>query len=395
MLNMRQSISIVAENDCTGCFACKAVCNKKAISLRESIDGFLKPIVDPLTCTECGACVGVCPAVATTFSNPETTEAYSFVHPDPEVLKHSTSGGAFSAVAEHFFSKKGVVYGAAFQSDWSVRHIRATNMEELAPIRGSKYVQSNCEDVYRLIDRDLKDARPVLFSGTPCQVAGVNSYFRKHKNREFLLLMDIICHGVNSPIFFVKYIKFLENKFRGTLSFFEFRNKSHDWNRPRVKFVISDVTRSQIFNNNEFISGFRKNIYLRCACYRCKYTRISRQGDLTIGDFWGVPKRFYQGQGVSIILVNHHVGKNILESAIGMQKLDVQNVEYIMAYNPQLSRPSVVGDIVLRELFLKGEKSGAWDALLSGALLGKKFRWVKQLYYCCRDWKVYWTNRYG
>ena len=235
----------------------------------------------------------------------KTPEVYLAFHENNEILERSTSGGAFSAIAEVFCAKEYAIFGAAFDENLTVQHNNIIDRKELYKFSGSKYVQSVIGKSYSHAEAFLKNGKRVLFSGTPCQIAGLRSYLGKEY--ENLLCVDLICHGVPSPLVLKKYISFLENKRGKKIEYISFRDKSkHGWLIPctRIDFVSSERAEYHLTADDLYGKISLNNIALRESCYSCKFAKSKRVGDLTIGDFWGAetlyPKIDYR-KGLSLL----------------------------------------------------------------------------------------------
>lgn len=310
--------------ECCGCTACEAVCPKNAISMIPDDLGFRYPVVDMEKCIECKACERVC-AFIPDYKTPD-----NYKEPIPygvrlknidEVMK-SRSGGAFVAFSDWVLDRGGVIYGAGFSGFFKVTHKRALTPEERDEFRGSKYVQSDLTGIFRRILEDLKENRLVLFSGTPCQVAGLSSFIPK-KYHENLILVDIICHGVPSPRVWEEYLKYVKQKTGKEIIAVNFRNKNpYGWKSSTETITLKDPVTSDVVvsPSNIFTYLFFKHIMLRPACANCKYCNVRRPSDLTLGDFWGWEKTDTEinkdDKGLSLVLVNTPKGNDIFSTVI-------------------------------------------------------------------------------
>ena len=189
--------------DCTGCGACHSVCPKSCILMRQDSEGFLYPVIDDISCTRCGKCKNICPANYQGAAR-KPLNVYAAKNMDEEIRRQSSSGGIFSLLAEHVIQEGGVVFGARFNDTWDVVHDYTETVEGLAVFRGSKYVQSVTGETYIQAKKFLKDGRKVLYSGTPCQIAGLKAFLQGDHNN--LLTVDLVCHGVPSPLVWKKYL---------------------------------------------------------------------------------------------------------------------------------------------------------------------------------------------
>lgn len=219
-------IHITDKSQCCGCTACASICPHGAITMQPDVMGFLYPVVDKNKCTDCGLCEKVC-AFHENYDksfNLPVPEVYAARHKDMHEVETSRSGAAFIAISDWILEHGGVVYGAGYAEHFRVVHKRATTKEERDEFKGSKYVQSDLGNVFKQVKQDLKDGHIVLFSGTPCQTSGLNSYIGK-KLRENLYLVDIVCHGVPGPNLWQDLLSYLEEKKGDKICWVNFRDK--------------------------------------------------------------------------------------------------------------------------------------------------------------------------
>ena len=326
---------------CCGCAACAAVCPVNAVSMQS--DGvFDYPVVDETICVDCKKCERVCAFKQAKPDGRRPLAAFAATHTD-DVRLGSSSGGIFTALTDHFLRQGGAVYGAAYDHAMRVTHSRADDEAGRDRMRGSKYVQSDMGGIYGALRRDLDAGRPVLFSGTPCEVATVKAFFGADAKRIFLV--DIICHGVPSPAFWQDFIRLLEAKYGKKVTDYRFRNKEIAWRRYSPLVTLADgTTVPENDLTGSFIEMFRYELTLRPSCAVCPYASLSRQGDLTIGDFWGVEKRrpaLDDDKGVSAVLVNTETGRAVLDALRNDVTLTEVTADDIAAGQANLSRPSV------------------------------------------------------
>jgi len=277
---------LVPVENCTGCAACRARCPERAIAMQENAEGFLYPLIDGSKCTQCGTCVEVCPA------HPFPGEAAS-QHPvvfaawtkNRGLLLKSSSGGIFSELAEGVLGSGGVVFGAAYDAHMVVRQTAVETREDLGRLRGSKYVQSDSAGSYATVRELLGAGRAVLYTGTPCLVAGL--YAALDGDHDKLLTCSLICHGVPSPKVFRKYLGTVESRHGKKVRDFVFRDKRHGWRYPTVRIELEDgrtVCESNI--DNTFSRGFAADLFLRASCHKCPIKAGGLTGDIVLGDFW-------------------------------------------------------------------------------------------------------------
>lgn len=292
-----------SSSECTGCMACVNACNRNCISMIKQSDGFFYPIIDENNCVSCGACTNVCRAKTATGNKPMM--AVACYNHDSEIRYASSSGGAFMILAEDVIKKGGAVYGAAFDQDFSVVHIRADSTEEARKLMGSKYVQSRINDIYRLVARDLASNRYVLFSGTPCQIYALNSFLGRNHDR--LITVEVICHGVPSPGVWHKYFEGVKRTLGNDIKSINFRDKSTGWKRYSVGIYTAINKLIEPSDVNIYMRLFLGDYILRESCYHCRFTSLKRYADITIGDCWGIDKICPDMQaenGVSVIILN-------------------------------------------------------------------------------------------
>lgn len=308
--------AICPRDRCTGCAACINICPQECINMISDTEGFLYPVVDQERCTNCGFCRDICPILHIDELDLRVPQkVYACWNNDEETRFRSSSGGAFSALAEHVLGEGGVVFGAAFDDDMKVKHVFISKKEELQQLRGSKYVQSDIGYTYLEVKKFLEQERKVLFSGTPCQVAALYAIIGKQS--ENLLTCDLLCKGVPSPGLFAKYVGYLEQRFKAKLGGINFRSKHRGW-EVRSTAAVFNNGRQHILRdaNDSFYYGFSQNLTLRCSCYQCPYASIKRNGDITLGDFWGIGDSFLfdhdTKNGVSVVLVNSEKGHRVL-----------------------------------------------------------------------------------
>ncbi len=320
-------INIINKTECYGCGSCAMSCPVKCISMKTDEEGFDYPEIDSSKCIECGKCDMVCPAKC--VDSMSTLNVNSFDIPytiggwikDETIRYDSSSGGVFSLVASFILDNDGIVYGATMDENLIVRHIEVSKKEDLKKLRGSKYVQSNLEDVYPRIQALLEQGRKVLFSGCPCQTAGLISFLGKFYDN--LYSMDFICHGVPSPKVFAGYIEYLERLYSDRIIDFKFRLKDKRWHSSGLQMGTGFTTEKGKFVRKHpafrdpFMNGFLDDIYLRPSCYECRFKKVPKYySNITLADFWGLNKccpELNDGMGTSLVLINDYKGKSLFE----------------------------------------------------------------------------------
>jgi len=332
-------MDICDKSICTGCAACINSCNHNAIKMTKEYQGFFYPIVDEKKCVSCGLCKKVCPANCLSLPHRHIQVYAALVKNDEERAK-STSGGIFACLAKRVIQSGGYVYGAVLDSDLSVHHIEAHTYEEMERLRNSKYVQSDIGLCFQQAKKRLQSGKTVLFSGTPCQIAGLRNYLKK--NYSNLLTIDILCHGVPSPGMFQKYRKNEESLASSSLINIQFRTKSIGWKE--------NVTIRKFANGRNadwadtFVPGFLSDYFLRQSCYSCHYSTDERQGDITLGDYWGYRETAPEyieddDKGISLVIINTDKGKLAFQSIKREIAFAKRTIDDAKRGNAVLSKP--------------------------------------------------------
>lgn len=328
-------INITDKQNCCGCSACVQACPKQCIKMTTDDEGFLYPHVDVDNCINCNLCERVCNAIAP-FKARIPLKVLAAINTDEEIRLKSSSGGIFHSLAKTTIDEGGVVFGARFDENWQVIIDYAENMKGVEAFMGSKYVQARIENAYKKTKIFLNEGRKVLFSGTPCQVAGLHKFLRK--DYENLLTVDIICHGTPSPKVWDKYLNETVSEVK-RINSVEFRNKKKGWKNFsfNLQYNSNDnsITLSSPFRENMFMKAFLRDIILRPSCYKCRAKECRSQSDITIADFWGIQKihpEMDDDKGTGVIFVNTKKG----ERSIDYSKLYTKETEYeaIKVLNP-------------------------------------------------------------
>lgn len=308
---------ITAPINCTGCGLCANVCAKDAIRMIWSKEGFLIPEVNTHACVNCGLCVKQCIALEgkeTYTDDLNSVVAYGGWNRDENTHLKSSSGGIFTALANKIISQGGIVYGVVWKDKLTAVFDKAETIEELARMRGSKYTPALPNDVYRKVKQELKRSRRVLFSGTPCQVHALKKYMGKDFDN--LLTIDIVCHGVPSHLILEQYIAEAEKNTDKKVSYISFRDKPEGWRNYHVAMHRNDGSiTSASLRDDLYMKLFLSDLALNYACYNCPYSHFPRQGDITLGDYWGVESHHSDwpiDKGVSAIVENTVKGEKAL-----------------------------------------------------------------------------------
>ena len=342
-------IQVKNKENCCGCSACSNICPQHCICMKFDKEGFLYPEVDEKRCINCNLCVKVCPVlnhVSGQQKNPRCFVAYA---KDDTLRMNSSSGGIFGVLAQYVLSCGGTVFGAGFDQNLSVVHMRIDSIEQLHKLQGSKYVQSRILDSYIQVKKLLLNDKMVLFSGTECQIAGLRSYLggAKYPN---LITLDVLCHGVPSPKVMEKYFQWQEKENNSKITEAHFRDKTWGWKNYSIRLNFSNHKVYQCRAAQDcYMNLFLSDICLRPSCYTCHFKGYNRLSDLTLGDAWGIENHSPEmddGKGTSVILIHTEKGNQLLsliEKQICIKKVDLaqaipMNAESIQSAVPHMNR---------------------------------------------------------
>lgn len=323
---------------CSGCHACVNICPKQCISMSKNKEGFLYPVIDVGRCIECGLCNQVC-HMQKSPQKQNIQCAYACYNLDETVRNESSSGGMFTLFAEQILDLGGVVFGAAFDANLEVRHIGIDTKEQLYKLRTSKYMQSIIGDTYKQAKALLEKKRPVLFTGTPCQISGLKMFFGK--KYDTLYTQDIICHGVVSAKLWRMYLDYLEKQHKSKVDsgiIPSFRDKTFGWSSYSVKLHFENNTVYNVRHGNDlFIRTFLSDALLRHSCYKCKCKGVMRESDITLADFWGINNvmpNLFDDKGTSLVFVNSEKGKALFDNVKSKCVFVDTDVNAAIKYNP-------------------------------------------------------------
>lgn len=324
---------------CCGCGACINTCPVKALDYSQDKFGFIVPQINEDLCINCGKCIKVCP-----YHNSEKKEktpliTYAAVNKDEKIAINSSSGGIFGAVASYFIKNGGVVYGCELTNDLKAQHSRIDDIGGINRIMRSKYIQSYMGDAFVKVRDDLKSGRKVLFSGTPCQISGLLSYLGELAESKDLFVVDIVCHGVPSQLFFDTYIEYLGVKERHRVESYSFRFKKKYLNGMKwYSHYKLENNKTATFNwpEDSYNYYYMKGVSNRESCYSCPFASLNRESDLTLCDYWhwtncGVS--FKKGSSVSAVIVNSEKGRYIIDSVKGGLLIEETSLDKVVKYN--------------------------------------------------------------
>lgn len=350
-------INIKNKQDCCGCSACAQRCPKQCIAMAEDEEGFLYPKVDISKCIDCHLCEKVCPVI--NQDEPRTPlNVYAAKNQNDQIRLDSSSGGIFTILAEQVINAGGVVFGACWDEEWNVKHDYAECLDNLSKFRSSKYLQSIIGDNYFKAEQFLKAGRTVLFTGTPCQIAGLKHFLRKDYDN--LLAVEVICHSVPSPGIWQRYLEERLQTLKWSKSDIKhilFRNKKTGW--KCYSFIIENKNGnvfSELGSKNAFMRGFLADLYTRPSCQACPSKQLKSGSDITLGDFWGIDSLMPEiddDKGVSAIIINTEKGRKALHS---VNDLIPSSWADICINNPALVKSAKVSENK-EHFFLKDELS--------------------------------------
>lgn len=328
---MNNTIAIVQKNQCCACFSCVNACPMNCITMEKSREGSLYPHINEGKCIKCGKCLSVCPAVNAVETNlPQFV--YAAFSKNKDIRRLSTSGGFATLIAYKIIARGGVVYGAAFDEE-EVQHIRVASYNDVQKIQGSKYVHSHLNNVYKQIALDMQHNFPIVFVGTPCQIAGLKQYFKTIPDN--LILIDILCHGVTSLDCFKNGLQLETDKNASKITFRDNNRYCLRCCDENGKCIFSTPYRASYWYN-----GFVEGYLFRENCYSCKYAGKERMGDITIGDFWGLKNGYDIENGVNFVAVNTKKGATLWDLVNDDLKYQVRSFEEEITFNHSLSRPA-------------------------------------------------------
>lgn len=350
---------------CYGCEACNQACLSDAIKMVANQEGFLYPEIDNTKCIKCNLCNVVCPIGDDNLGSilhSCATSVYAGWNKSLTKVSESTSGGLFAVIAEHILSIDGVVYGCAWREErLEAYHTRVTTIEDLNRLKGSKYVQSRINSAYIDIKTYLKQNKPVLFSGTPCQVAGLRLFLQR--DYQNLYTIDLVCHGVPSPLMFSEYIKWLEKRSKSEISCFKFRDNKADDPRAYVSWRENIIKKRMVLTGLQpYTFGFYKSYLSRESCYTCSFSTDQRVADITLSDFWGA-ERYHKElksariHGFNMIACNTEKGQRLFHVIQPQINAIKSKLEYAVSGDVRLrhaEQKPPMRDIIYTQFYNKG-----------------------------------------
>ena len=331
-------MKITDTEKCFGCGACQQICPKNAISMVPDSEGFLRPEVNEELCVNCGLCQKACPAESVTLCTGEK-KAYALKHKEDAKRQKATSGGAFIALSDAVLEQSGVVYGVIYNEEWKAVHTRATSRRERDPMCGSKYVQSDCGDTFAQAAEDLKSGKLVLYTGTSCQIDGLQHYLKlKNIPTDTLVTVGLICHGAPSPLMWQEHLNNIRARRNKEIAGYAHRSKVRGWHEHNEQITYVDGTKeyyTKLSQNHKDL--FYGHFIVRPSCTLCPYAPEPYAADITIADFWGcedLMPEIDDNKGVSLVLINSQKGQTLLDSCDDVTLWEVDRSE-AMGHNHQ------------------------------------------------------------
>jgi len=362
------------QNSCTGCGACAASCPLHCITMQADREGFRYPVIDMDRCISCRRCEAACPMLSRIPVHTEP-QAYAVKHRDESIRRDSSSGGVFPALASSVLNNGGAVCGAAYTDVFAVEHRIIEDVSDISKLQGAKYAQSAAEHLFPPMRSILESDRFLLFAGTPCQVAGFKTYLGRDYDK--LILVDMICHGVPSPLAWKKYLEHRvkkDAKNSGIIAINQ-RDKVSGWSKYRYSLRIEYLNGASycvMQSQDAYMRGFVNDLYSRPSCAQCRFKGSERCADLTLGDFWGVwdqHPEFDDDRGVSLVLVNTEKGAHFWDTI--QKDMDVLsvNTQEALAQNPSALKSSEPHG--KRDAFFGRVETADFEKLVTELLFGE------------------------
>lgn len=326
-------IELCDSETCCGCTACASICPRHAIEMVPDVEGFLQPKINPEKCIECGLCQKSCPILAPlTRENGDGRSILAIQNKNDYVRRNSPAGGFFSVLASSFVEKtNGFVSGAIFDKNFCVKHSITNEKNKLAAFSGSKYVQSDLRGIFQQIASLLKDGQNILFSGTPCQIHGLKKFLRKPYSN--LLTVELVCHGVPSPLLWEEYKKFQENKYKSPVIDVNFRHKKFGYRSSSLMLRFANGKQYNGSHDSDYwLRAFTQNHALRWSCYKCPFKGNDRVSDFTIYDGWHIGmwnRLMNDDKGTTVVMLNTENAKkwfDIIKNNMNCQSVNKNDI---------------------------------------------------------------------
>lgn len=380
-----KNISVVSKDACCGCKLCADVCNHKAITYIQDEEGFFMPKIENSLCRDCGLCVDTCP-VLNEGKRAKFDTCYATYAKQKDLFMQGSSGGMFGLLARVVLADGGVVYGAAFDNNLKLHHVRAVDERELIPILKSKYLQSDSSGIYKQVRQDLKAGKVVLFSGTPCQCNAISNYIGDKNDK--LIIVDVVCHGTPSQNLFDRCLKDYEEQNGCRIKSFQFRYKGKGVKHPKSFNMVVEQNGKEkevlgLHYQMPFYFGFETHVTYRRSCYQCTQATPERNSDITLADFWGIEKHNSElraNDGISMVAPHTEKGLELFERIQKQYDIYCEEVPYdfAVANNGNLRAPTKKP--VQRDAFFEDMRSKDFQ-IVKSAYLKSKREYIFDIYY--------------
>ncbi len=366
-------------NKCTGCGLCAEICPKKCIDMAPLEGGFLYPYIDIEKCINCDLCRKKCPVNKEKVQT-KPLSSYAFKDKNIDDRVKSASGGAASVFAKAVLENGGAYTGVRYNEHFDVVHDVCDNLQNIDLYRDSKYIQSNTNGIFEKIKSNLEKGKNVVATGTPCQIAAIHSYLGKTYDN--LILCELICHGVPSPLIFKCYLKDVEKAQKKKIKEFYFRDKTNGWQKSNVKIIFDDKSEQIIERKDcDFYRLFGNNIFFRKCCHACNFKNFNTHADIIIGDYWGIEKKypdFADKTGCSVVIVNTKKGQDFFDSVAHNADVLETDIDFAIETHPKLHK-SIPESIYRKAFFniLKPNGCGyerALSLLNNNSIVAKLYR---------------------
>lgn len=367
-------INITEKNKCCYCSACSQICPQKCISFFQDNEGFYYPNIDKSKCINCNLCTKVCPELNIPEKH-KILSGYLCRVKDTNILDSSTSGGAFYAISKVILDKKGFVYGAGYSNEFVVVHKGANNLSEIEEFRGSKYVQSLLGDVFGDVKSKLEKNEYVLFSGTPCQIAGLISFLnRTNISTEKLFTVEVLCHGVSSPAIFKEYLQCLEKRYHSKITNVKFRNKTYGYHFGTMK--VSFENRKLFYGSGRYdymLKIYQSDASMRPSCYSCFMKGSERLADFTIFDAWHALKiepslKKDDGKGYSHLFINTTHGLSIQNDVLSSLEFFQEDIDKAIELDGIMFNHQPIPKVDRDNLFDQFQRNGLERGIIRNVL---------------------------
>lgn len=352
--------TVIEKEKCNGCRACELSCPMQCIKMVLDEEGFLYPVIERDKCINCGKCRAICHNNHFKVNSFDVErKVYAAWNKNSEILEKSSSGGIFYALAKYVIGLGGIVYGAAFAEEYFVEQKRIDKEKDIPLLMGSKYVQSDTKETYKQVYEDLKDNRIVLYSGTPCQIKGLNNYLEC--SFQNLFCVSIVCHGVPSPIAWHKYLQLKKGQYaENIIHNISFRNKTYGWNNFSICIEFEKRKYLEEHNSDIYMKGFLQNLFLRPSCYKCTVKTEMVYADIVLGDYWGIEKEIpelNEDTGISSVIINTKKGYELWKGIEGCIYYRESTYESVKKYNSAID-DSVMFNVKRKDFFEELEIGG-------------------------------------